>query len=89
MSFLEVLLRYQSCDPATGRFNVPRNGRQFAVLLGVDPALLWRVYQGRTETSLVIAKALVRTFPQARDEVAAALLSGDPETDPALRAGVA
>jgi hypothetical protein len=89
MTFLEILLRYQSCDPVTGRFNVPRNRKQFAELLGVDQALLWKFYEGQIGTSLVMARALVRTFPQARAEVAEALLAGEPERPGLLKSGVA
>jgi hypothetical protein len=91
MTFVEILLRYQVCDPATGRFDRPRTHVEFARLLGVDPITLWRVYQGRTGTSLAVARALVRIFPQARDDVTGALFADEPEPEPErlARSGVA
>lgn len=73
MTFLDLLIKYQTCDPATGAFTVPRSKADYARLLDVNPVHLTQLYQRKRPISLVTARALIRVFPQAAAEVTAAI----------------
>lgn len=73
MSLIDVLRRYQSYDPETRRFDATRSDRQYALLVGVDPATLSRIYSGERPVSTRVLRGLTRTFPAASVDIAAAL----------------
>ena len=88
MSFVDVVKKYQACDPATGRFEVVRNNEQYARLLGVHPSHLTRLYRGSQPRSYVVARGIARVFPQAAQELMATLLASTPD-DGRVTQGVA
>ena len=69
-----VLRRYQSYDPATGRFDCARSLRQYAAMLGVNHATLSELYnRDDREPSTMVIQALARLFPASALELSAAL----------------
>ncbi len=69
-----VLRRYQRFDPDTGEFESSRSLRQYAAMLGVNHATLSELFnQDERQPSTMVLQALARTFPQAADEIVAAL----------------
>ena len=74
MTFREVVLRYQTYNSATGRFDVVRSRREYADLVGVPAWTLNRVALGEQPFNLTVARALARTFPETRDVLADMIL---------------
>jgi DNA-binding transcriptional regulator YdaS (Cro superfamily) len=71
----ELVRRYQSYDPETGRFDRPRGVREYARLLGVNNGQLSQILNGIVPVGLTVARALARTFPEIAGEVGAALIA--------------
>jgi transcriptional regulator with XRE-family HTH domain len=76
----ELVRRYQSYDPQTGRFDRPRGVREYARLLGVNNGQLSQILNGIVPAGLTVARALARTFPETATDVGAALI-GDAVPD--------
>lgn len=74
MTVDEVILRYQSYDPLTGRFDVARTRADYARLLGVHPAQVTRLAQRRHRMPVRMAQGLARVFPAARADLQSAVL---------------
>lgn len=85
--FRSLVRRYQTYDPATGRFDVRRSDRQYSLLLGVRRDLLSKFYAKHVESSHVILTAFMRTFPSAASEVASSIGAKEAAHAVALSAG--
>lgn len=69
----EIIRRYQAYNPETGAFDNPRGVREYARLLNVNHGQLSQILNGLQRPGLTVIRALAITFPDAADEIAAAL----------------
>lgn len=76
MDFINLVRKYQWCDPATGTFTVRRTAEQYADLLSVHPSQLSRFYAGAFQKPWPILRSFLIVFPFAAGEAAAALREG-------------
>lgn len=65
----ELLLKYQTYDPAGGSFTLARSRRQYALLLGLSPAHLGNVLNGKRAGGVKVLVALVQAFPVVAGEL--------------------
>lgn len=86
MTFVEIVLHYQHFDPLTGRFDRGRSRKDYATLLGVPPQAVNRLAWGQSQFNLAVARGLARTFPQAREALATAILTAPDDQPPRERA---
>lgn len=69
----QVLQRYQRYDALTNAFTSERSVVEYAELLGVDHSSLYLIYTGKRQPGMKVLHSLVRLFPSAATEIAAAL----------------
>lgn len=75
MNLVELVRRYQGYDPITGAFGLTRTNDAYAAQLGIHPSNLTRLYRGTVDSSPTVIRALLRTFPQAANEIGQAMLA--------------
>jgi DNA-binding helix-hairpin-helix protein with protein kinase domain len=70
----DILRRYQRYNPDTGAFDQERSLRNYAQVIDVNVSTLSLLFSGiQAEPSRATLQSLVRAFPAAADEIAAAL----------------
>ncbi len=66
----DIIRRYQSYNPDTGAFDKPRNLTEYAAELGINYVYLSQIYGGARNPGMETFGKLMRTFPQAADDIA-------------------
>lgn len=69
----DILRKYQSYDPETGRFDVDRSIREYGRVLGVSQPQMSLIYSGARNPGMSVMRRLARTFPAAAPEIVAAM----------------
>ncbi|HET8627806.1 MAG TPA: helix-turn-helix transcriptional regulator [Thermomicrobiales bacterium] len=80
----EVVRRYRSYDPATGRFDVERGVREYARLINVNAGQLSEILNGKRQPGSRVLRRLAQTFPSAAAEIgkAYAMPTSDGASEP-------
>jgi hypothetical protein len=81
----DILRRYQSFNPETGDFDLPRLMTEYADVLGINYVYLSQIYSGNRKPGMETFSKLMRAFPCAQDaigrEIGAALAAPERETE--------
>ncbi len=70
---VDIIKRYQSYDPTSGRFAAERGLREYARHIGVNSGQLSQIINGIQKPGLTVVHRLAQTFPAAADGIANAL----------------